>query len=165
MEQPILSSEFLVSQAANIIEVENGVERETIKDVVSSMPVSVPMYVVERCGKFRGFALTPQLILAGVTATAFFPYAVLEMAGEMNVSLLTREETRVVEKNLQCLLSMMSKVDVPYLTKMSGCCFPVKKMFVQGALKLIIFVTLSVSGFWSMMIFRFLWLSCNQRKV
>lgn len=115
MEQPILSPEFLASQATNIIEVENGADRETIKDVVSSMPVSVPMYVIERCGRFRGFALTPQLILAGVTATAFRPYVVLEMAEEMNVSLLTREETGVVEKNLQCLLDMMSKIDVPLL--------------------------------------------------
>lgn len=115
MEQPILSPAFLGSLSADIIEVENGADNEAVKAVVSSKSVSVPMYVVERCGKLRGFALAPQLILAGVTATAFRPYWVLKMAEKMNVSLLSREETEVVEKNLQRLLGMMSKVGVPRL--------------------------------------------------
>jgi len=119
MEQPVMRSGFWASQAGNVIEVENDAAAMSIKAVVSSVniPFSAPKYVVERCGKLRGFAVSPQLILAGVTAISSFPYAVIAAAEKMKVKLLTREESQVVEENLSRLTDMMGDVGVPLLNR------------------------------------------------
>lgn len=115
IEQPVLDYDFLRSNADKIIFVGQCASNDCIKHDVRLSYAGEVKFVVEKGGKLRGFALSEDLILAGVTGCSGFPVSALKKTAEWGFYLLSREDSRRVEEVLPVLSEMMDAVDVPSL--------------------------------------------------
>lgn len=115
IEQPIVSDYFIKENKDKIIWVDCQVSNQMVKNVVAQKYPSInkPCFVLETSGKLRGFALNKELIIAGVSAIAVFPFAAVKKVMSLNLSFLNKEESSVVEENFHCLTQMMTQASVP----------------------------------------------------
>lgn len=116
IEQPVFQPD-LMSYGGMLLRVEDGSSNDYIKEEAELhlRPFEKPRFVVEDCGRLRGFALSPQLVIAGVTAVSAFPAAVEKKAQEFGYSLLTEADAVCLEKHWDALCRMMAMAGVPSL--------------------------------------------------
>lgn len=120
IEQPVLKPDF-DSWGHILFQVADGSSNAKIKEAVALglMDEDGPKIVMEACGRLRGFALSPQLVIAGVTATSAFPRTVLRQARIFQYSLLTEEDVVCVETHWEELESMMALTGVPTIRRLN----------------------------------------------
>lgn len=114
-EWPILGKQFVFDNLGEFVQVPNNATPAQIKAKVKEHFVGIPMFVLERSRKFRGIALTADLVFAGVSAAYAPSEAVKEKAEELGLQLLTKEESLIVNKALSQLDYMLKAADVPCL--------------------------------------------------
>ena len=107
----------LVTHGHLLFRVEDGSSNEDIKDEVALhlTEYDKPKIIVEDSGLFRGFAVSPNLVIVGVTAIGILREQVGDVLAEKALSLLTEREARCVEKNWKALSALMKVVNVPNL--------------------------------------------------
>ncbi len=113
IEQPILGRGFLKRHSRQIIFVDCDVDSETIKENVRQAYIGVPQYVVEKNGKLRGFCLSSELIVAGITLVLL---PVSEMQREVrkrNLFLTNQDDAIRITLCRNKLSQMMKKAGVP----------------------------------------------------
>ena len=120
-ELPVLTSSFIQENVERFIFVEDGASFSRIKDEVYHFHVAIcsPRFVVEECGKLRGFALSGELVIVGVALAGTHPENVEKLIQGQGLQLLTREDSKCVEANLPTLIKMMKEVEVPSLEGMA----------------------------------------------
>lgn len=119
-EQPVLSKQFAFDNLGEFVQVPNNATAAEIKSAVKEHFVGVPMYVIEKSRKFRGIAVTADLVLAGV-CVAYAPAEVIkDRADELGLKLLTREESVVANKVVLQLDTMAKAAGVPSLKHCFG---------------------------------------------
>lgn len=128
-EYPVLPEWFLTKNKPLIIWVNDNAAVEQVKSKVRNCYAekSSPWYVVEKSGRLRGFALSADLIIAGVTPIAVFPHYLLETVERLGVSLLSRADSRFVEKYRPALIAQMREAEVPSLEKVCFWMLALKK--------------------------------------
>lgn len=113
IEQPIFRPD-LSAYAHKLLVVANGCSDEKIKKFVEHGLVDAePKIVIELCGRLRGFALSPQLVIAGITAVSSFPRDVLRKVRNSPYSLLTEADAVCVQAHWDELEHLMSWAGVP----------------------------------------------------
>lgn len=107
----------LVTHGHLLFRVEDGASKEDIKDEVALhlTKYDKPKVIVEDGGLFRGFAVSPNLVIVGVTAIGVPRECVDDMLAEKDLSLLTEKDARCVNKNWKELSALMKMVNVPNL--------------------------------------------------
>ena len=97
-ELPVLMSSFIQENVERFIFVEDGASFSRIKDEVYHFHVAIcsPRFVVEECGKLRGFALSGELVIVGVALAGTHPENVEKLIQGQGLQLLTREDSKCV---------------------------------------------------------------------
>lgn len=105
-----------------VLWVNQNASSRAIKDLVAREMTSEdsPKFVVEECGKVRGFALSPTLIVVGCALVYAAPEKIIEQAKMLGVFLPTKEDASLIGQNQAKLNYMMQKVGVPSLAKVSS---------------------------------------------
>lgn len=117
-EHPILSNEFMKRHRSEIIMVENNTSDAEIKKEVKQKWIDMgrPFYVVRSNHQLVGFALSSTLIIDGVTPRAIFASHIGKIVQSWNKSLLTKSDSKIVEKHFEALNSMMKEANVPHIS-------------------------------------------------
>lgn len=112
IEQP-----YLTLYDEMLLRVKDGSSNDYIKEeaALHLTQFDKPRFVMEDCGRLRGFALSPQLVIAGITSVSAFSHAVEKKAREFGYSLLTKADALCLEKHWDTLCRMMSMAGVPSL--------------------------------------------------
>ena len=116
-EHPILSDKFIKKHTSEIIMVAKDTSDDEIKQEVERQwrVTGHPFYVVRSNHRLVGFALSPTLIIDGVTSRAIFASHIGKIVQGWSKSLLTRSDSKIVEKHFDTLNSMMKEADVPQI--------------------------------------------------
>lgn len=117
IESPFLSSHFIKYYEKEIITVEQNCSIEQIKNAVEELwpKISAPCFVIKTNGELVGFALSPSLIIVGVTPVACSAKNALANADCWDKKLLTKEDCVVLEKNFSHLNLLMRCAQVPHI--------------------------------------------------
>lgn len=118
IESPILSKEFFERNIYKVVFV-SDTSFSAVKEKLErfwEQRVQEPCYVVGKNNQLVGFALTPKLIIRGVTATSIFANHIPRIANFQNVEMLTKDDSAVVETHRETLRKMMIAAGVPALT-------------------------------------------------
>ena len=115
LELPILN--LSEEDRKQVLWVNQGASSQEIKDLVACEMSADddPKFVAEYGGKLRGFALSPDFIVVGCTATFAFPSTILEYISKWGVRLPTQKDAALFMKKWHELQGMMQKVGVPDL--------------------------------------------------
>lgn len=115
LELPVLN--FSEEDKKQVLWVNQGAESQEIRDLVACEMNADddPKFVVEYGGKLRGFALSPDFIVVGCTATFAFPSTILKCISQWDVQLPTEEDAALLMKKWHELQDMMQKTGVPDL--------------------------------------------------
>lgn len=115
IEQPIVSVDFISEHKDRIIWVDSYSSKLRVKDAVAQKysAINKPCFVVEKSGKLYGFALSENLVIAGISAIDVFPHAAVKKVMSLGLNFLTREDSTVVETNFFELNQMMIAANVP----------------------------------------------------
>jgi hypothetical protein len=76
-EWPVLGKQFIFDNLGEFVQVPNNATPAQIKDAVKEHFIGTPMYVLEKSRRFRGVALTSDLVLAGISS-AYAPAKVVQ---------------------------------------------------------------------------------------
>ena len=116
-EHPILSDKFIKKHTSEIIMVAKDSSDDEIKQEVERQwrVTGHPFYVVRSNHQLVGFAISPTLIIDGVTSRAIFASHIGKIVQNWSKSLLTRSDSEIVEKHFDTLNSMMKEADVPQI--------------------------------------------------
>lgn len=116
IEQPLFRPDLRL-YGGRLLRVEDGSSNDYIKEeaALHLTQFDEPRFVVEDCGRLRGFALSPQLVIAGTAAVSSFPETVEKKAREFGYFLLTEADAVCVEKHWKTLCRMMTMAGVPSL--------------------------------------------------
>lgn len=79
-----------------------------------------PHFVVDDMHKLFGFALTPKLIIAGVSAIRIFPYQALAVIKKDGFRLLLKEDAMLVTRQKDILSEMMKEAHAPDLLEVKS---------------------------------------------
>ena len=114
-EHPILSDEFIQKHCSEIIMVEKDTSDDEIKQEVEQKwkTTGRPFYVIRSNHQLVGFALSPKLIIDGVTSCTILASHISKIVQSWGKSLLTKSDSKIVEKHFESLNSMMKEADVP----------------------------------------------------
>ncbi len=114
IEQPVLNGSFLKRCFRQIIFVENGADNAEIKNVVrQEYMMGAPQYVVEKNGKLRGFCLSPDLIIVGITPVLLPVGEMQQEVGKRNLFLTNQDDALRITLCRDKLSKMMKKAGVP----------------------------------------------------
>ena len=116
-EHPILSNETIDRIKNKTIWVDDETTDDEIKKVVKkSFPkISKPVFVVRKNKELVGFAITRSLIIYGITPVCTYPENAIVKVSVWKKSFLTKEDSKILEANLNELKLMMHLVNVPNL--------------------------------------------------
>lgn len=118
-EHPILADEFIQKHSSEIIWVETLSTNEEIKKAVAdkwNTTPKIPAYVLRKNHQLVGFTLAPWLIIDGVNPRSVFASHIKKIVQNGGKSLLTKTDSKLVEKHFDILNSMMKKANVPQIT-------------------------------------------------
>lgn len=113
IEQPVLSEGFMERFSEQIISVADKASSDEVRKTVRERYAGSLCYVVEQSGRLRGFALSSELIIVGITPLALFAGDILPLAENMNLRLTDESDTECIMKCRSRLNEMMENVDVP----------------------------------------------------
>lgn len=115
IEQPIVSPEFIYKNSGKIIWVEENLSAQEVKNLVARYDVQIkyPCFVIETSGKLRGFALSPNLVVAGFSATSTYPILAIKKVKSSRLAFLTKKDSEAVEECFVELNNMMVDAGVP----------------------------------------------------
>ena len=121
IEHPVLPDMFF-EKHHNCVVVKAGCDREDIlRSVALQMtPKMRPQFVVDDTHKFVGFALSPQLIVAGVSAIEVFPFRAEKILSFYHLSFLSQSEAMCVTRRKDLLNEMMKEAGVPDISLLKG---------------------------------------------
>lgn len=111
--------EFPVSKlpfGVNLLRVDNEIENLDLKALVKVTKKQYPYVIVEKNGRYRGIALTPDFILAGVCWFSAMPKTVIKRARELKLEFLTREDSKVVEQYFNEVDELLEVVGAPTIS-------------------------------------------------
>lgn len=112
---PILSDRVIDNITNKTIWVKDNATDEEIKQIVQREwnEKLQPSYVISTSKEFIGFALSPTLIIYGITPVTTYPLRAILLAKDWKKSFLTKEDSHILEANLDELNSMADQIDVP----------------------------------------------------
>ena len=115
IERPVVSDDFITKHKDRIIRVDSFASNQTVKNTVAKKYAAInkPCFIVEQSGTLRGFALSENLVIAGVSAIEVFPHAAVKKVLSLELEFLTREDSALVETNFFELNQMMVAANVP----------------------------------------------------
>lgn len=121
IQRPVLPDMFFVKHH-NIVVVQSGGKREDIlRNVSLQMTRKMrPQFVVDNTHKLIGFALSPQLIIAGVSALGVWPSNAAAIVEKNGFSFLSQSEARCVTRQKDILCEMMNEAGVPDISQLEG---------------------------------------------
>ena len=119
-EWPVLGKQFIFDNLGEFVQVPNNATPAQIKDAVKEHFIGTPMYVLEKSRRFRGVALTSDLVLAGISSAYAPAKVVQDKVDELDLKLLTKEESRTANKALPQLDYMLQAAGVPCLSHCFG---------------------------------------------
>jgi hypothetical protein len=116
-EHPILSDEILFRITNKIIWVDGNATDNEIKRTVKMCfkKISKPAFVITKTYELIGFALSEDLIIYGSTSVCTYPETAVVKATVWRKSLLTKEDSQILEANMDELDEMTQLVNVPSL--------------------------------------------------
>ena len=121
IQRPVLCDAFFAKHH-NVLVVKSGCSREDIlRSVALQMtPKMRPQFVVDDTHKFVGFALSPQLIVAGVSAIEVFPFRAEKILSFYHLSFLSQKDALLVTRRKDLLNEMMKEAGVPDISLLKG---------------------------------------------
>lgn len=121
IQRPVLPDMFFVKHH-NIVVVQSGGKREDIlRNVSLQMTRKMrPQFVVDNTHKLIGFALSPQLIIAGVSALGVWPSNAAAIVEKNGFSFLSQSEAKCVTRQKDILCEMMREAGVPDISQLEG---------------------------------------------
>ena len=121
IERPVLSDVFF-EKHHNCVVVKAGCDREEIlRSVALQMTRKMrPQFVVDNTHKLIGFALSPQLIIAGVSALGVWPSNAAAIVEKNGFSFLSQSEAMCVTRRKDLLNEMMKEAGVPDISLLKG---------------------------------------------
>lgn len=121
IERPVLSDVFF-EKHHNIVVVQSGASRVAVlNEVALQMTRKMrPQFVVDNTHKLIGFALSPQLIIAGVSAIEILPSNAAAIVEKNGFSFLSQSEARCVTRQKDLLCEMMNEAGVPDISQLEG---------------------------------------------
>lgn len=125
IERPVLSDVFF-EKHHNIVVVQSGASRVAVlNEVALQMTRKMrPQFVVDNTHKLIGFALSPQLIIAGVSALGVWPSNAAAIVEKNGFSFLSQSEARCVTRQKDLLCEMMREAGVPDISQLEN--FPLR---------------------------------------
>ena len=121
IQRPVLCDAFFAKHH-NVLVVQSGCSREDIlRSVALQMtPKMRPQFVVDDTHKLVGFALSPQLIVAGVSAIGVWPSNAAAIVEKKGFSFLSQSEAMCVTRRKDLLNEMMKEAGVPDISLLKG---------------------------------------------
>lgn len=115
LELPTLSHWFIKYHSKRIILVKQDSSVAQIKETVEEFWPSIksPCFVLKSDGELVGFALSPTLIISGITPVACKAKNALQLVKDWNKELLTVDDCRLVEACFHQLNDLMQSAQVP----------------------------------------------------
>lgn len=125
IQRPVLCDAFFAKHH-NVLVVQSGCSREDIlRSVALQMtPKMRPQFVVDDTHKLVGFALSPQLIVAGVSAIGVWPSNAAAIVEKKGFSFLSQSEAMCVTRRKDLLNEMMKEAGVPDISQLEN--FPLR---------------------------------------
>ena len=125
IQSPVLCDAFFAKHH-NVLVVQSGCSREDIlRSVALQMtPKMRPQFVVDDTHKLVGFALSPQLIVAGVSAIGVWPSNAAAIVEKKGFSFLSQSEAMCVTRQKDLLNEMMKEAGVPDISQLEN--FPLR---------------------------------------
>ena len=123
IEHPVLPDMFF-EKHHNCVVVKAGCDREEILHGLALQMTRKmrPQFVVDNTHKLIGFALSPQLIIAGVSALGVWPSNAAAIVEKKGFSFLSQSEAMCVTRQKDLLCEMMKEAGVPDISQLE--CFP-----------------------------------------
>lgn len=117
IQQPVLPDEFF-TRHYNVLVIKSGLScADIIAEVEAQMTHRMrPHFVVDETHKLVGFALTPKLIIVGVSVLRMFPNETLAVVNKGGFRLLSKEDAMLVTRLKDALSEMMKEAQVPDLS-------------------------------------------------
>ena len=109
-----------VSENINHLEVPNGIGVDNLKDLVNDTERDYPYLIVEKSGRYRGIALSQNLIFAGVCWIPAMPKEVIRKAKELKLEFLTREDSKLMEQHFNEIDELLKAVGAPTVSDLSS---------------------------------------------
>lgn len=121
IERPVLSDVFF-EKHHNIVVVQSGASRVAVlNEVALQMTRKMrPQFVVDNTHKLIGFALSPQLIIAGVSALGVWPSKAAAIVAENELAFLSQSEAKCVTRQKDLLCEMMREAGVPDISQLES---------------------------------------------
>ena len=121
IQRPVLPDMFF-EKHHNIVVAKSGSAREDILHSVSLQMTRKmrPQFVVDNTHKLIGFALSPQLIVAGVSALGVWPSNATAIVEKNGFSFLSQSEAKCVTRQKDILCEMMREAGVPDISQLEG---------------------------------------------
>ena len=121
IQRPVLPDMFF-EKHHNIVVAKSGSAREDILHSVSLQMTRKmrPQFVVDNTHKLIGFALSPQLIVAGVSAIGVWPSNAAAIVEKNGFSFLSQSEAMCVTRQKDILCEMMREAGVPDISQLEG---------------------------------------------
>ena len=102
-----------VSEKINHLEVPNGIGSASLKALVKDTERDYPYLIVEKSGRYRGIALSPDLIFVGMCWISVSISEAVQKARELKLDFLTREDSEVIEKYFKETNDLLDCIGAP----------------------------------------------------
>lgn len=121
IQSPVLCDAFFAKHH-NVLVVQSGCDREEILHGLALQMTRKmrPQFVVDDAHKLVGFALSPQLIIAGVSALGVWPSNAAAIVDKNGFSFLSQSEAKCVTRQKDILCEMMREAGVPDISQLEG---------------------------------------------
>ena len=121
IEHPVLPDMFF-EKHHNCVVVKAGCDREEILHGLALQMTRKmrPQFVVDDNHKLIGFALSPQLIIAGVSALGVWPSKAAAIVAENELAFLSQSEAKCVTRQKDLLCEMMREAGVPDISQLES---------------------------------------------
>lgn len=121
IQSPVLCDAFFAKHH-NVLVVQSGCSREEILHGLALQMTRKmrPQFVVDDTHKLVGFALSPQLIVAGVSAIGVWPSNAAAIVEKKGFSFLSQSEAMCVTRRKDLLNEMMKEAGVPDISLLKG---------------------------------------------
>lgn len=121
IEHPVLPDMFF-EKHYNCVVVKAGSDREEILHGLALQMTRKmrPQFVVDDNHKLIGFALSPQLIIAGVSALGVWPSKAAAIVAENELAFLSQSEAKCVTRQKDLLCEMMREAGVPDISQLES---------------------------------------------
>ena len=121
IQSPVLCDAFFAKHH-NVLVVQSGCSREEILHGLALQMTRKmrPQFVVDDTHKLVGFALSPQLIVAGVSAIGVWPSNATAIVEKNGFSFLSQSEAKCVTRQKDILCEMMREAGVPDISQLEG---------------------------------------------